>query len=176
MSQRRIGKSHQPVNFAAECTVSEQTDGTTADADADHMLLLHQDMLASPHRPLAPVDFEPNCCTTVLRGYKCSASHPWHALRVVPQRLPEQAPLQLICQAAQQLMRVLLPTAHKASVEAQQVAVQRVGPKLSSIAVQLPKQLALQQATYAGFSLPSGAAVSVSLQDTQVSTGDSRTT
>lgn len=62
-------------------------------------------------------------------------AHPGHALRVVAPRLPQQAALHFVSQAAQQLMSILLLEPPEAPIEAQQVVVQLLWLELPSVAV-----------------------------------------
>lgn len=92
-------------------------------------------------------------------------THPRRALRVVPQALPQQAALHFVCQAAQQLVGVLLPVPHKAAPQVEQVAVEGLWAELPFGAVQLPGQLHLHQAADAGgAALGAGAGAAVRLR------------
>lgn len=83
--------------------------------------------------------------TTLLQTY------PRPPRRVDAQRLPQQAALHGICQAAQQLVCIFLAPARKAAVQRQQSGIERLGALcVAVVAKELPPELRFKQAANAG--------------------------
>jgi hypothetical protein len=111
-------------------------------------LLLQPNATAKNHQRTASKE------TQRHRSGAVACTYPWRPLGVVSQHLPQQAGLHHICQAAQQLVCILLPPARKAPVHAQQGVVQVLRPLCTAaVAVDLARQLRLNKAADASTAL-----------------------